>query len=54
MAVTDPAASVQADIELLRQAPETPDTLVVTGLVYNVGTGKIDQVVPSDPLRTTT
>jgi carbonic anhydrase len=54
MAVTDPAASVQADIERLRQGPGTPDALVVTGLVYDVGTGTIDQVVAPAPLRATT
>ncbi len=54
MAITDPAKSVQEDIELLRQTPGTPDQLVVTGLVYDVGDGTIDEVVPPAPLRTTT
>ncbi len=53
MAVTDPTRTVQADIERLRQTPGTPDALIVTGLVYDVGTGTIDQVVPAAPLRTT-
>jgi carbonic anhydrase len=51
MAVTDPAKTVQADIERLRSTPGTPDALIVTGLVYDVGTGTMDQVVPSAPLR---
>ena len=38
MAVTDPARTVQADIERLRCTPGTPDALVVTGLVYDVKT----------------
>ncbi len=54
MAVTDPARTVRADIERLRHTPGTPDALVVTGLVYDVGTGKIDQVVPPAPLRAAT
>ena len=53
MAVTDPAKTVQADIERLRQAPGTPDALIVTGLVYDVQTGTIDQVAAPAPLRVT-
>ncbi len=53
MAVTDPTNTVQADIERLRHTPGTPDALIVTGLVYDVGTGTIDQVVPPAPLRAT-
>jgi carbonic anhydrase len=53
MAVTDPTKTVQADIERLRQTPGTPDALVVTGLVYDVGNGTIDQVVAPAPLRAT-
>ncbi len=57
MAVTDPAANVKADIERLRHTPvrlpRTPDALIVTGLVYDVGTGTIDQVVSPAPLRAT-
>ena len=54
MAVTDPARTVQTDIERLRQTPGTPDALIVTGLVYDVGTGTVDQVVAPAPLRATT
>ncbi len=54
MAVTDPTKTVRADIERLRQLPGTPDALVVTGLVYDVGNGTIDQVVAPAPLRATT
>ena len=53
MAVTDPARTVQADIDRLRHTPGTPDALIVTGLVYDVETGTIDQVVPPAPLRAT-
>ena len=51
MAITDPAKSVQSDIERLRSTPATPDQLVVSGLVYDVKTGTINQVVPPAPLR---
>lgn len=51
MAVTDPAATVRADVERLRRAPGAPDALIVTGLVYDVATGRIDEVLPPAPLR---
>ena len=53
MAIIYPATSVQEDIERLRQMPGTPDQLVVSGLVYDVKTGRVDQVVPPAPLRAT-
>ena len=54
MAVTDPARTVLADLERLRHTPGTPDALIVTGLVYDVKTGRIDKVAPPAPLRVTT
>ena len=54
MAITDPAASVQENIEQLRRTPGTPDQLVVSGFVYDVGNGTLNQVVPPAPLRITT
>ncbi len=54
MAITDPAGSVQEDIAQLRQTPGAPDQLVVSGIVYDVSNGTINQVVPPAPLRTTT
>ncbi len=53
MAITDPAISVQNDVERLRQTPGAPDQLVVSGFVYDVSNGTINQVVPPAPLRTT-
>jgi carbonic anhydrase len=53
MAITDPTKSVQDDVERLRQTPGTPDQLVVSGFVYDVSNGKVNQVVPPAPLRTT-
>ncbi len=54
MAITDPTKSVQDDVERLRHTPGTPDQLVVSGFVYDVSNGTINQVVPPAPLRTTT
>ena len=54
MAVTDPAKTVQDDVERLRNTPGTPDQLIVSGFVYDVSSGTINQVVPSAPLRATT
>ncbi len=54
MAIIDPTASVQDDIEQLRQTPETPDQLIVSGFVYDVKNGTLNQVAPPAPLRTTT
>ncbi len=53
MAITDPTTSVKEDVELLRHTPGTPDQLVVSGFVYDVSNGTVDQVVPPAPLRTT-
>ncbi len=53
MAINDPATSVQDDIERLRYTPGTPGQLVVSGFVYDVKNGTINQVVPPAPLRAT-
>ncbi len=53
MAINDPARTVQDDVERLRNTPGTPDQLVVSGFVYDVKNGTINQVVPPAPLRTT-
>ncbi len=54
MAITDPTKSVQDDVERLRHTPGTPDHLVVSGFVYDVRNGTINQIVPPAPLRATT
>ncbi len=54
MAITDPARTVQDDVEQLRNTPGTPDQLIVSGFVYDVKNGTINQVVPPAPLRATT
>ena len=49
-AVLDPYASVQVDIAILKTAPSLPVGSTVTGLVYDVATGRIEIVVPTTPL----
>ena len=51
MAISDPATSVQDDVDRLRHTPGTPDQLVVSGFVYDVSNGTLNQVVPPAPLR---
>jgi carbonic anhydrase len=45
-AVTDPTATVQADMERLRRSPLLPGHASVSGHVYDVDTGLIHTVVP--------
>jgi carbonic anhydrase len=51
MAITDPAQSVRDDIARLSMAPGPPDNLIVSGLVYDVADGTIDEIVAPGPLR---
>jgi carbonic anhydrase len=50
MAITDPSKSVQSDVERLRRTPGLPETLVVSGFVYDVADGTVTQAVESAPL----
>ncbi len=45
---------MQDDLERLRNTSGTPDQLIVSGLVYDVSSGTINQVLPPAPLRATT
>ncbi len=49
-AVTDPVASVHVDVRLLTEQLRG-DAFFVTGLVYDVETGLVEQVVPPTPLH---
>ena len=49
--VDDPYKSVVRDISTLKAAKQLPDGLVVSGLVYDVTTGRVEVVVPPAPLR---
>lgn len=51
MVITDPATTVRNDIDRLRHTPAMPDGLVVSGLVYDVAAGTIDEIVAPAPLR---
>jgi carbonic anhydrase len=49
-AVTDPDQTVRSDVELLRSAAVLPDTITVSGHVYDVTTGLVTTVVPAAPM----
>ncbi len=51
MAITDPAQSVRDDITRLSRSPGLPDTLVVSGLVYDTAHGTVEEIVASTSLR---
>jgi len=50
-AVTDPEQTVRSDVELLRSAAVLPDTITVSGHVYDVTTGLVTTVVPAAPVH---
>ncbi|WP_295995938.1 carbonic anhydrase [Rugamonas sp.] len=47
LAIRDPYAAVKLDIAALQANPNTPPGLNVTGMVYDVATGKVEVVVPT-------
>ncbi len=49
--ITDPYKSVVHDIAALRANEQLSDGVMVTGLVYDVTTGRVATVVPPAPLR---
>ena len=51
-AVTDPEQTVRFDVELLRSATVLPDTITVSGHVYDVITGLLTTIVPAAPMYT--
>jgi carbonic anhydrase len=53
-AITNPRKAVAVDVSALKANPMLPGGLQVTGLVYDVATGRIETVVPTAPLRTAT
>jgi carbonic anhydrase len=50
-AVTDPYAAVKVDVATLRANPNLRGDFLVSGLVYDVATGRIEVVVAPAPLR---
>jgi carbonic anhydrase len=51
-AVTDPRAAIAVDVELLRAIPGWPGAWLISGLLYDVATGRVEVVVPAGPSRT--
>ena len=51
LAITEPYKSVAVDVAALKANQQLPDGLIVTGVVYDVATGRADIVVPSSRLR---
>jgi carbonic anhydrase len=51
LGIADPFKSVAMDIAALRSQPQLPDSLILTGLVYDVGSGHVQVAVPSAPVR---
>jgi carbonic anhydrase len=49
--VDDPHAAVRVDIDALAASPLIPDSLSVSGLVYDVDTGQAELVERRSPLR---
>jgi carbonic anhydrase len=50
-AVSDPIASVKIDVAVLKQTPFLPGGFLVSGLVYDVLTGRIETIVAPALLR---
>lgn len=53
LAITEPHKAVALDIEALRANPQLPDNVTVSGLVYDVKTGRVETVVAPSRLRGT-
>jgi carbonic anhydrase len=50
-AVTDPEQTVRTDVELLRSATVLPDTITVSGHVYDVTTGLVTTLIPAETMH---
>jgi len=46
-AITDPRAAVALDVAALRAIPALPSAWLISGLVYDVATGRVEVVVPA-------
>ena len=51
LAIDDPYKSVVVDVAALKANPKMPGGFIVSGLVYDVDTGRVTTVVPPAPLR---
>jgi len=52
-AVTDPRAAIAGDVALLRTIPGLPGAWLLSGLMYDVATGRVEIVVPPAPILPT-
>jgi carbonic anhydrase len=50
--LADPREAVRADLDALRDNPLIPPTLIASGVVYDVGSGRAEIVCPPAPLGT--
>jgi carbonic anhydrase len=50
-AVTDPEQTVRFDVELLRSTTVLPDTITISGHVYDVTTGLVSTIIPAAPMH---
>jgi carbonic anhydrase len=51
LAISDPHAAVAVDVAALKANPLLPGDFLVTGVVYDVTTGRVETVVAPAPLR---
>ena len=51
LSVTDPYAAVAVDVAALKANPSLPAAFTARGIVYDIGTGRIETVVPPARLR---
>jgi carbonic anhydrase len=51
LAITEPFEAVAIDVARVKSNPNLPGRLTVSGLVYDVATGKVETIVPPAQLR---
>jgi carbonic anhydrase len=51
MAITDPRQAVAMDVAAYKAYPDIPGGFMISGLVYDIATGKIEIIVPPSRLR---
>lgn len=49
-AITDQANDLMTDLRRLADAPEVPDSIRVSAMLYEVATGKAQEIAPVQPL----